>query len=137
MRRLLLATIFAAFLGTSAHAECQADASGGGQACGSFPTAGVPADASVNQQTLSGLNLLATVAANTGRVGGYSIMNESAVTITVAFDDGAGGNVTQYVLGPAAAANQQGGYIDSAAGAFRGRIRVYGTAGSNVAIRTW
>ncbi|MDB5405200.1 MAG: hypothetical protein JWL84_112 [Rhodospirillales bacterium] len=101
------------------------------------PPMGTPADASVNQQTIGGLNLLATVAPSTSRAGGYWIMNESAATITVVLDDGAGNASTQYLIGPGAGANQQGGSIDSSTGLFQGRIRVYGIAGSNVAVRTW
>jgi hypothetical protein len=45
-------------------------------------------------------------------------------------DDGAGANVTSILLGPGGAGQQGAGWSSST---FKGRIRVFGTAGSQVA----
>ena len=101
------------------------------------PSQGIPADASANPPTIPGaLNLLATVAPG-NRSGFYSIQNQSVNQLTVVLDDGNGNAQTVFILGVAAGAGQPGGSMDNGMSAHVGRIRVYGTAGSQVAIRVY
>lgn len=98
----------------------------------------VPSDASGSQPSLNGLNLLATIAASVARQGGYFIQNQSASMLTAVFDDGAGNALTVILLDPSAyGANRQGASIDSSMGLHQGRIRIYGLASSQFALRTW
>jgi hypothetical protein len=87
-------------------------------------------DHSVNAASLTGLNLLMTIAANTQR-NNVGVQNQSVATLTVARDDGAGGNLTVLILSPAGSAGAQGD--DWSSMTFKGRLSVYGTAGSQVA----
>lgn len=98
-------------------------------------------DASASGQTAAsliaaGASLLATIAANPNRIG-YVVQQQSANVIWVVLDDGLAGTATTIVLDPAAGANRQGGAIDMSSGPHAGRIRVYGTSGSQVAVAEW
>lgn len=88
-------------------------------------------DFSANAATIpmSGFSLLATIPATPGRAG-VEIQNQSAGTLQVVRDDGAGANQTTILLGPGAGVGTQGGGWSS--NTFKGRIRVYGAAGSQV-----
>jgi hypothetical protein len=101
-------------------------------------------DFSANQPSLAGLNLLTTVPIATAnplfpRVGGFSIQNQSPEVLTIAFDNGGGGNLSVYLLDPAdGLAGYQGGTVTSSmVGLQPGRIRIYGHAGSQVMVRAW
>ena len=92
---------------------------------GSFGT-----DHSANPPSLGGLNLLATVNANAKR-NAVGVQNQSTATLTLVRDDGAGNNTTVLILAPAAAAGAQGS--DWTSLSFKGRLRIFGTAGSQIA----
>lgn len=98
-------------------------------------------DASAGGQTPAtlldaGAVLLATVAANAHRIG-FLVQQQSANAVWVVLDDGASSTPTTLVLDPAAGANRQGGSIDMSSCPHSGRIRVYGTSGSQVAVAEW
>lgn len=103
-----------------------------------IPTAiaiGTPVEGSSVPGALTGLNLLSTVAPST-RLGWWFVQNQSAVTLTVALDDGAGNALSTFDLAPGSGAGAQGGSMGSAdTGSHTGRIRVYGAAGSQHALR--
>lgn len=96
------------------------------------------ADYSQGKPDLSTQNLLVEIPPWTGHSGGsFFAMNLSTVPLTLAIDDGSGGDVTVFVLDPASAAGRQGGSMGSAdVGMHQGRIRLYGPAGSAFALRT-
>ena len=87
-------------------------------------------DHSANAPSLGGLNLLSTINANRQR-NVVGVQNQSTATLTLARDDGAGANLTVLILSPAASAGAQG--ADWSSQTFKGRLRVYGTAGSQIA----
>ena len=87
-------------------------------------------DYSANGATipLAGTVLLATVPVNAARFY-VAVQNQSAGSIQVVRDDGAGANQTSVLLASGGAGLQGGGW-DSAT--FRGRVRVYGASGAQV-----
>ncbi len=90
-------------------------------------------DASVNAAAvpMAGFVLLATIAATPTRAF-VEVQNQSAGTVQVVRDDGAGNNQTSILLAPGAGAGAQGGGWSSAS--FRGRVRIYAaSAGAQVA----
>lgn len=98
-------------------------------------------DASANGQTptsllAAGAVLLATIAPASRRIG-FLVQQQSANVIWVVLDDGGAGASTTIVLDPAAGANRQGGSLDMSSCPHSGRIRVYGTSGSQVAVAEW
>jgi len=98
-------------------------------------------DASAAGQTVTsllaaGAVLLATMAVNTRRIG-FLVQQQSASTVWVVMDDGGSGTQTTLVLDPAGAAGRQGGSVDMSSCPHSGRIRVYGTSGSQVAVAEW
>lgn len=114
----------------------QCAVNGRAQPCTAGAVVGNPADDSANQPSLTGLNLLSTVAASPARVGGCEIQNQSTNLVTLAFDQDVNSQLTVLELAPASTSpGQGGGYTCSFA--HQGRIRVYGTAGSQVAVRVW
>lgn len=88
-------------------------------------------DYSANAATvpISGLVLLATVPATPGRYY-VEVQNQSAGTLQLVRDDGAGANQSTVLLAPGAGAGQQGGGWSSTT--FKGRVRVYGASGAQV-----
>ncbi len=92
------------------------------------PANGVGAEVSTVQPTL--LTLLDTYTVT--NAGEYYVQNQSAGTLQVVFDDGAGtaGTVSVQLLGPGASANTQGGDTSPPMAWFVGRVRVYGAAGA-------
>lgn len=74
--------------------------------------------------------LLATIPATPARAY-VEVQNQSAGTIQVVRDDGAGNNQTTILIAPGSGAGAQGGGWSSAT--FKGRIRVYGATGAQVA----
>lgn len=150
MRKFVLLTLGLLFSSGPAFALCNQPGAGNiqlydgnGAACVSVQgvTGGVPlgtiqsgttgTDFSANAATIpmSGFSLLATIPATPGRAG-VEIQNQSAGTLQVVRDDGAGANQTTILLGPGAGVGTQGGGWSSST--FKGRIRVYGTSGSQV-----
>lgn len=95
-------------------------------------------DYSANAPSVSGLSLLATIPANTARLG-YFIQNQSTSVLTVVMDDQAGSlTPTIVVLGAASSNGTQGSAIDMDGLPHSGRIRVYSTsAGVQMAARAW
>lgn len=95
-------------------------------------------DYSANAPSLSGLSLLATIPANTARLG-FFIEAQGTAGLTVAFDDSAGAlTPTIVVLGGAGANGGQGGSIDMNSLPHTGRIRIYGALSSvPMAARAW
>jgi hypothetical protein len=95
-------------------------------------------DYSANAPSLSGLSLLATIPANTTRLG-YFIQNQSTSALTVAMDDQAGSlTPTIVILAGAATSDAQGGSLDMSGLPHSGRIRVYSTSSSiQMAARAW
>jgi len=89
-------------------------------------------DASVNALNipLAGLSLLQTVAVNPSRLS-IEIQNQSAGLIQVVRDDGAGNNQTSILLASGGSAGAQGGSWSSLS--FKGRLRIYGVSGAQVA----
>ena len=75
-------------------------------------------------------NLLLTVPATAARAF-VEVQNQSAATLSLVRDDGAGNNQTLILLAPGSGAGSQGAGWSSAT--FKGRVRVYGTAGAQVA----
>lgn len=90
-------------------------------------------DYSANAATIpiGGYTLLATIPATPNRA--YcEVQNQSAGTLQVVRDDGAGNNQTSILLASGGGAGQQGG--DWSSTTFKGRIRVYGAGGAQVAV---
>ena len=75
-------------------------------------------------------NLLLTIPATANRAF-VEVQNQSSGTISLIRDDGAGNNQTLILLAPGAGAGSQGGGWSS--GTFKGRVRIYGPAGAQVA----
>jgi hypothetical protein len=94
--------------------------------------AGTGADFSANPATIpmTGFVLLQTIPATPGRQN-VEIQNQSGGLIQVVRDDGSGNNQTSFMLGSGGGIGLQGG--DWSSGTFKGRIRLYGAAGSQVA----
>lgn len=90
------------------------------------------ADFSANAATIpmSGFVLLATIPATPSRASA-EVQNQSAGTLQIVRDDGSGGNQTSILIGSGGGAGAQGGGWSS--NTFKGRIRVYGLTGSQVA----
>ena len=85
--------------------------------------------------SLTGANLLSTQPAST-RIGLWWFQNQSTATLAVVLDDGAGNAQTLCEVGGGAGAAQQGGDVGHyMLGPHQGRIRVYGPAGSQHALR--
>ena len=78
---------------------------------------------------VSGFVLLTTIPATSTRAF-VEVQNQSAGTIQLVRDDGAGGNLTTILLGPGSGAGAQGAGWTS--GTFKGRIRLYGASGAQV-----
>ena len=97
------------------------------------------ADASANAPSLTGLTLLATIAAPAVPRLGYFIQAQCAAGLTVVLDDQAGSlAVTPIVLAGALADGGQGGSLTMAGMPHTGRIRVYSNSSScQMAARTW
>lgn len=89
----------------------------------------VGTDHSANAGAAGGTQLT-TVAVNPTR-NGIGVQNQSAAQIMLVRDDGAGNNTTLLYLTGASAAGQQG--ADWYSQTFKGRLRIYGAAGSQVA----
>lgn len=90
-------------------------------------------DFSGSAPSLTGQNLLSTIP-STGNRSGYTIQNQSTNQLTVAFDD-TNGTVTPtlLILAPASGAGQAGGAVDWGGFPHKGRIRIFGLAGSQYA----
>jgi len=88
-------------------------------------------DYSANAATvpIAGYMLLQTIPATPGRAY-VEVQNQSANTIQVVRDDGNGGNLTSILL-TGVGAGQQGAGTSS--DTFKGRLRIYGPAGSQIA----
>lgn len=86
-------------------------------------------DYSANAMAVSGTPLLTIPATPTRAF--VEVQNQSAAALQLVRDDGAGNNQTSILLAPGAAAGQQGGGWSSST--FKGRLRVYGAGGSQVA----
>ena len=92
-------------------------------------------DASVSKPAPT--NLLATIAANAGRLG-FFVQNQSAAVITVAFTNPDTSGVTYLVLEPSASgAGHGGGFVDMGSCPHYGAIAIWGTAGSQVGFADW
>lgn len=78
-------------------------------------------DYSANKPALAA-NLLSTAAVNSTR-SSIEVQNQSANTLQVVLDDGAGANQAIILLAPGAGANSQG--ADWTSSTFRGRLRVF------------
>jgi len=89
-------------------------------------------DYSINASTIpaSGLSILQTIAANASRLY-VEVQNQSANTVQVVRDDGAGNNQTTILLASGGSAGAQGGGWSS--NTFKGRVRIYGVTGSQIA----
>lgn len=72
--------------------------------------------------------LLGTLAVNSSR-NSCEVQNQSAIQLQVRLDDGAGGEESVILLASGGAVNTQGASWKSET--FRGRVRVYGTAGTD------
>lgn len=96
-------------------------------------TGGVVTDHSANAPTVGSLGtLLTTIAVNAARRSAY-VQNQSANVIFIVIDDGASSTPMIIVLDPGAGANRQGGAHGFSDFLHTGRIRVYGTAGAQIA----
>lgn len=147
-RAIALGLILCCGLAGVAEAKCyQGAASGDAQTCETRPLGGNNTDGSANAQSLSGLNLLGTIAATAGRLG-YIIQTQdtagncggsggNANGLVVSFDDGAGGTATNLIVAYASAKGGQGGAITWSGMPHTGRIRYYGTAGCQVGAAQW
>lgn len=95
--------------------------------------AGTGVDFSANEATvpIATFVLLANIPVACGR-NSVEVQNQSAATIQVVRDDGSGNNQSTVLLAPAAGAGQQGGGWSSVT--FKGRVLVYGPAGSQVSV---
>jgi len=89
-------------------------------------------DASANAINIpmAGLSLIQTVAVNPSRLS-IEIQNQSAGLIQIVRDDGAGNNQTSILLASGGSAGSQGGSWSSLS--FKGRLRIYGVSGAQVA----
>ncbi len=87
-------------------------------------------DHSANAAAVPGSGPLLTITANPRR-NAVGVQNQSTATLTLVRDDGAGNNATILILSPASATGTQG--ADWSSMTFKGRLRVYGTAGSQIA----
>ena len=72
---------------------------------------------------------LVTIPATAGRAY-VEVQNQSANQLQLVRDDGNGNNVTSILLAGTGAGQQGGGWSSST---FKGRVRVYGPAGSQIA----
>ena len=92
-----------------------------------------PADYSANAATvpMSGLVLLATIPATASRAS-VEVQNQSAGTVQVVRDDGNGtsGTVSSIILAGSGAGLQGGGWSSTS---FKGRVRIFGASGSQIA----
>lgn len=86
-------------------------------------------DHSVNAAAVPGGAPLLTIPANPGRAF-VEVQNQSGNTLQLVRDDGAGNNSTSILLTGVGAGQQGAGWSSQT---FRGRVRVYGPAGSQVA----
>jgi hypothetical protein len=103
-------------------------------------------DASANAPSLSGLNLLGTLAANAARRGFVVQAQDNAADcggagglangLPVVFDDG-GSNTTEMIVSYAAVKGGQGGSVSGSGMPHTGRIRYYGTVGCQVGAAQW
>jgi hypothetical protein len=95
-------------------------------------------DYSANPPSLTGLTLLATIPANTARLG-YFIQAQGTPALTVALDDAAGSlTPTIVVLSGAASNGAQGASIDMTGLPHSGRVRIFSTSSSApMAARAW
>jgi hypothetical protein len=95
-------------------------------------------DYSTNTPSLSGLTLLATIAASSTRLG-YFIQSQDTNGLTIALDDEAGSLTPTIVqLSGAASSNAQGGSLSMSGMPHSGRIRIYGaSSGVQMAARAW
>lgn len=84
-------------------------------------------DFSANAPAITGTPLV-TIPATAGRAY-VEVQNQSANQLQLVRDDGQGNNVTSILLAGTGAGQQGGGWSSST---FKGRVRVYGTAGSQV-----
>lgn len=89
-------------------------------------------DYSANAPVIGSLGtLLTTIGVNPSR-NAAMVQNQSAAVIYVVLDDGISGTISVIALDPGAAAGRQGGSWDTRPILHKGRIRVYGTAGSQI-----
>lgn len=113
----------------------------------SSPAGGNNTDASANGQSLAGLNLLGTLAANPSRKG-YVIQPQDTATdcggtggnlggLVLVFDDGASGTPTIILASYAASKGSPGQSFGWADMPHTGRIRYYGTVGCQVGAGQW
>jgi hypothetical protein len=86
-------------------------------------------DYSANPATVPTGTPLVTIPVTPGRAF-VEVQNQSAVNLQLVRDDGTGANQTTIIMAPATAAGGQGGGWSSAT--FKGRVRVFGAAGSQV-----
>jgi len=95
-------------------------------------------DYSANAPSLSGLTLLATIPANTARLG-FLIQAQGTAALTVAFDDSAGALTPTIVVVSGASANGgQGASVSMTGMPHTGRIRIFSTSsGVQMAARAW
>jgi hypothetical protein len=95
-------------------------------------------DYSANAPSFSGLSLLATIPANTSRLG-YFIQSQATTGLTVVMDDQAGSlTPTVVVLAGAASNGAQGGAVSMDGLPHSGRIRIYASSsGVQMAARAW
>jgi hypothetical protein len=103
-------------------------------------------DASANAPSLSGLNLLGTLVANTTRKGFVVQTQDNAADcggsgglatgMPVVFDDN-GSNTTVIIVSYAAVKGGQGASVSWSGMPHTGRIRYYGTAGCQVGAAQW
>lgn len=89
-------------------------------------------DFSINASSIpaAGLSLLQTIAANPSRFS-VEVQNQSAGLIQVVRDDGSGNNQTSILLASGGSNGAQGGGWSSMS--FKGRLRIYGVSGAQVA----
>ena len=92
------------------------------------PSGSTGTDFSANPAAVSGTPLV-TIPASSGRAY-VEVQNQSANQLQLVRDDGAGNNVTTILLASTGAGQQGGGWSSST---FKGRVRVYGPAGSQIA----
>lgn len=95
-------------------------------------------DYSTNAPSLSGLTLLATIPANTARLG-YFIQSQDTNGLTVVMDDQAGSLTPTIIqLVGAASSNSQGASLSMSGQPHSGRIRIYGSSSAvQMAARAW
>lgn len=95
-------------------------------------------DYSTNAPSLSGLTLLATIPANTARLG-YFIQAQGTAAVTVVMDDQAGSLTPTIILLSGAGSNDsQGASLSMNGMPHTGRIRIYSTSSAvQMAARAW